>query len=75
MGFRPSTLNSVRNIMYPNCTDATAESVAEGYDYSHLVGSPVTQRDKGLDAAQFDGLATDYDRILLRFGMHILWQL
>ncbi len=42
MGFRPSTLNSVRNIMCPNCTDATAASVADGYDYSHPVGSPVT---------------------------------
>jgi hypothetical protein len=71
MGFRPSTLNSVRSIMYPNCNDPTAASVADRYDYSH----PVTQHDKGFDAAQFDGLLTDYDRILLRFGMHILWQL
>lgn len=72
MASRPPTLSSVRSIMYPNCTDPAAASVADRYDYSHLVGSPVKQHDKGFDAPQFDGLLTDYDRILLRFGMHVL---
>jgi hypothetical protein len=73
---RPPTLSSVRSIMYPNCTDPTAASVADRYDYSHLVGGgPVKQHEKGFDAARFDGLLTDYDRILLRLGMHILWQI
>ena len=43
-----------------------------GHDYSHLVGGPLNQHQR-LDAVQFDGLLTDYDRILLRFGMHISW--
>jgi hypothetical protein len=53
-----------------------ATPVPDGYDYSHLVGDPVKQHDKGsdtrFDAALFDLLLTDYDRILLQFGMHIL---
>ena len=49
-----------------------AVHLPNGCDYSHLVGSPVKQHDKRYEAAQFDGLLTDYDRILLRFGMHIL---
>jgi hypothetical protein len=47
----------------------------DGYDCSHLVSGPVAQHDKVFYAAQFDGLLTDYDRLLLKFGMHISWQL
>jgi hypothetical protein len=47
--------------------------IPEGYDYSHLVGSPAKQGDKIFDAARFDGLLTDYDRTLLEFGMGISW--
>ena len=43
-----------------------------GYGCGRLVGSPVMQPDLRLDAAEFDELLTDYDRILLHFGMHIL---
>ena len=45
--------------------------IPEGYDYSHLIAGPVKQNDKLFDATRFDGLLTDYDRILLGFGMRI----
>ena len=35
----------------------------------------VRTQDNVFDAAGFDGLLTDYDRMLLGFGMHISWQL
>jgi hypothetical protein len=47
--------------------------IPEGYDYSHLIASPAKQDDKVFDTARFDGLLTDYDRILLGFGMRITW--
>jgi hypothetical protein len=75
MGFRPPTLSLARDIMYPNCTDPTTASVADRYDYSHPIGSSLKQHDKEFDAAGFDRPLTDYDRMLLRFGMHILWQI
>jgi len=59
------------------CTWATELDGAvhhpNGCDSSHLVGSPLKQFDERFDATQFDALLTDYDRILLRFGMHIAW--
>ena len=42
------------------------------YDYSHLVGTSVNRPKKIVEAARFDELLTDYDRILLGFGMRIL---
>jgi len=45
----------------------------EEWDYSHLIGPPAMEQYKVRRATQFSGLLTDYDRILLRFGMHILW--
>jgi hypothetical protein len=48
-------------------------NVEDAHDYSHLIGNPVRPREEEFDAAQFDGLLTDDDRILLGFGMHILW--
>jgi hypothetical protein len=65
----------------PHCTHcpqfrrAVAAPVPDGYDYSHLVGSPGKQTDEIFDAVRFDGLLTAYDRLLLKFGMHISWQL
>lgn len=44
-----------------------------GCGYSHLGGSLVKQPDERFDAAKFDALLSDYDRILLRFGMRISW--
>jgi hypothetical protein len=44
-------------------------------DYSHLVDVGVRPQDNVFDAAGLDGLLTDYDRMLLGFGMHISWQL
>ena len=41
--------------------------IPEGYDYSHLIASPAKQDDKVFDATRFDGLLTDYDRLLLGF--------
>lgn len=58
----------------PQYGKEVAVRLENGHDYSHLVGSPVKKHDKKFDAAQFDGLLTDYDRILLGFGMHISWQ-
>jgi hypothetical protein len=49
------------------------ECVPIAYDYSHLVGSPLKQPDRGFDAAEFDALLTADDRILLHSGMHIAW--
>lgn len=50
-----------------------AVHLPNGCSSSHLVGSQAGQCDEGFDAAQFEALLTDYDRILLRFGMHIFW--
>jgi hypothetical protein len=51
---------------------AVAGSVATGHDYSHLVDRPVKPRQEQVKRTDFDGMLTDYDRILLKFGMHIL---
>lgn len=50
-----------------------AVHLPNGCSASHLVDSRARQHDEGFDAAEFDALLTDYDRILLRFGMHISW--
>jgi hypothetical protein len=56
-----------------DCTGTTEPDgvvhLPNGCDSRRLVGSPV----KRFDATQFDALLADYDRILLRFGMHIAW--
>ena len=57
----------------PAYRQTVAARVEEGYDYSHLIGNPGKRPDNSFDATQFDQLLTDYDRTLLRFGMHILW--
>lgn len=44
------------------------------YDYSHLTGGSAQQRDEKANLAQRDRMLTDYDLILLQFGMHTLWQ-
>lgn len=59
----------------PRFRKALAACVPDEYDYSHLVGDPAKQHDTEVGAALFDGILTDYDRILLQFGMHVLWQL
>jgi len=51
-----------------------AARVPDWYDYSHLAGGTVHQHDEEPNAAQFDRMLTDYDIVLLRFGMHILCQ-
>ena len=43
------------------------ERIADWSDYSYIVGSAVRRE------AAFDRLLTDYDRVLLHFGMHISW--
>jgi hypothetical protein len=48
--------------------------IPEGYDYSHLIAIPAKQDDKVFDTSRFDVLLTEYDRILLGFGMRITWQ-
>ena len=64
--------------MYPDSSLHTDRILAvhlpNGCDCSHLVGGPAKQHDR-VDAVSSTELLTDYDRILLRFGMHILWQL
>jgi hypothetical protein len=48
-----------------------AAAIENAHDYSHLIGDPGLQRDTA--SARFDGLLTDFDRMLL-IGMHIVWQ-
>jgi hypothetical protein len=50
-----------------------AVHLPNGCDSSHLVGSPVKRLDQRFDVTQFDALLTGYDRMLLRFDMHIAW--
>jgi hypothetical protein len=49
-----------------------ASQEASEPDYSHLVDCPATEEE--VQRTGFDALLSDYDRILLRFGMHILWE-
>ena len=58
----------------PQFRRAGSVHIPEGYDYSHHIASPAKQDDKVFDTGRFDGLLTDYDRILLGFGMRITWQ-
>jgi hypothetical protein len=60
----------------PHCSrneKAGAVHLSNGCGDSHLVDDPAKQHDK-THAVPSTGL-TDYDRILLGFGMHILWDL
>ena len=62
----------------PSCSQdgkTAAVHMPNGCDYSHLVGDPAEPHDKGSDPVTSAELLTDYDRILLCFGMHIQWQL
>ena len=65
----------------PHCTHCpqfrrtVVAPVPDGYDYRHLVGSRRKQSCEMFDSARFDGLLTDYDHLLLKFGMHISWRL
>jgi hypothetical protein len=52
-----------------------AVHLPNGCDYSYLVGDPAKQHEKEVHAVPSTELLTDYDRILLQFGMHIVWQL
>ncbi|MBV8632523.1 MAG: hypothetical protein JOZ83_16465 [Silvibacterium sp.] len=47
--------------------------IANGYDHSHLVSCAVKPLEEP-QRALFDKMLTDYDRVLLRFGMHIIWE-
>ena len=47
-----------------------AANIANEHDYSHLVDGLVKAREEP-DRTGLDAMLTDYDRILLRFGMHI----
>ncbi|HTY83308.1 MAG TPA: hypothetical protein VMB19_03770 [Silvibacterium sp.] len=49
-----------------------AAQEASEHDYSHLLDCPVEQEE--VQRTGFDALLSDYDRVLLRFGMHILWE-
>ena len=44
------------------------------YDYSHLVDRPVKPREESAKRPGFEAMLTEYDRILLKFGMHIAWK-
>lgn len=57
------------------CGETAAVHMPNGCDYGHLVGDPAKQHDKEVHGVPWTELLTDYDRILLRFGMHIQWQL
>ena len=63
------------DIFKPPVSVCFAAHLPNGCDYSHLVGDPAKQHGRGVHAVPSTELLTDYDRILLRFGMHILWEL
>ena len=46
--------------------------VPKEYDYSHLVDRPVEEQP--IRRPGFDGMLSEYDRVLLKFGMHIVWE-
>ena len=89
MRFRNSYNSSKCPGCCPECIGATAPHCSHcsrsektaavhlpnGGDYNHLVGDPERQHDKDVHAVPWTELLTDYDRILLRFGMHIQWEL
>ena len=62
------------NVFKPPVSVCFAVHLPNGFDYSHLVSDPAKQHDKGVHAVPSTELLTDYDRILLQFGMHIQWQ-
>jgi hypothetical protein len=45
--------------------------VPDGYDYSHLVGDLAKPSSQEFETVRFEELLSDYDRVLLGFGMHI----
>jgi hypothetical protein len=51
---------------------AVLSCVPKEYDYSHLVDRPVTPQQEQVKRTGFDAILSDYDRVLLQFGMHIL---
>ena len=55
----------------PKRGQSVAAQVPDGYDYSHLVGDPAKPDEQKLNTVRFEELLTDYDRILLEFGMRI----
>jgi hypothetical protein len=57
----------------PRQGNSAATLDQEEADYSHLIGPPAMDQYRGRNAPQFRALLTDYDRILLRFGMRIIW--
>ena len=56
------------------CGRTAGERSTDWYNDSHLVGDPVTQHETGFNPAHFEELLTDYDRVLLQFGVHISWK-
>ena len=46
----------------------SAARVADWSDYNYIVGNPVKREDG------FVRLLTEYDQVLLQFGMHISWK-
>src|SRR6516164_3187384 len=50
-----------------------AVHLPNGRHYSHLVGSPMKLPGGNFDSARFKEMLTDYDRILLQFGMGVSW--
>ena len=50
------------------CGRTPAARVADWSDYNYIVGNPVKREDG------FVRLLTEYDQVLLQFGMHISWK-
>lgn len=57
----------------PGNGKSVAVHLPNGHECAFLLDRATEQRDEPFDAARFGSLLTDYDRILLRFGMHISW--
>jgi hypothetical protein len=51
---------------------AVVSCVPKEYDYSHLVDRQAIPQFERMKRPGFDAMLTDYDRVLLQFGMHIL---
>ena len=66
------------NLYRPDeCEDCCPECAARTYcgpAHRRLVRLQPSGWESGRREAGFDHLLTDYDQILLQFGMHILWK-
>ena len=56
------------------CGRSAVQRVADWPDSNALLAEPAKQHKPRFNAAHFQELLTDYDCVLLTFGMHISWK-